>query len=132
VSAQLRSDEGVRFRPYLDTANPPNISIGIGRNLSAEGVSRGEIALMFDNDLADAEHAVRLLVPRFDLLSDGRKAVLMNMAFNLGYARLAKFVRMLRAVNEGRYTDAAAEIRDSELAPARKERLAVQMGSTAA
>jgi lysozyme len=133
VSAQLKVDEGFRTKPYVDTAG--KITIGIGRNLTDNGVNRGEIALMFDNDLVVAETGARMLVPRFDALSDARKAVLMNMVFNMGYARVALFVKTLKAINDGRFSDAAAEMRASiwyEQTGDRAKRLVAQMeGDTA-
>lgn len=104
VSAQLRIDEGYRLKPYTDTAG--KTSIGIGRNLSDVGVNRGEIALMFDNDLATAEHTAKLLLVNFSTLSDVRKAVVINMAFNMGYNVLAQFVNTLKAIDERRWDDA--------------------------
>lgn len=106
LHAQLRIDEGYRLRPYTDTVG--KITIGIGRNLTDGGVNRGEIALMFDNDLATAERVAHLLVDNFDSLSDSRKAVVMNMAFNMGYNTLATFVNTLKAINGQRWNDAAA------------------------
>lgn len=133
VSAQLKVDEGFRTKPYVDTAG--KITIGIGRNLTDNGVNRGEIALMFDNDLVVAETGARMLVPRFDALSDARKAVMMNMVFNMGYARVALFVKTLKAINDGRFSDAAAEMRASiwyEQTGDRAKRLVAQMeGDTA-
>jgi lysozyme len=114
LHAQLRVDEGVRLKPYVDTVG--KISVGVGRNLTDNGISRGECALMFDNDLADAEHTARLLVPNFNSLSDVRKSVVMNMAFNMGYNVLAGFVNTLKAIEERRWNDAAAGMKASKWA----------------
>ena len=43
----------------------------------------------------------------FDSLTDNRKVVILSLAYNLGYTKLAKFVNTLKAVNEGRWEDAA-------------------------
>lgn len=112
LHAQLRVDEGYRLKPYTDTVG--KLSIGIGRNLADVGVNRGEIALMFDNDLATAEHAARLLIPSFDSLSDVRKAVVVNLAFNMGYDVLAGFVNTLKAIEERRWADAKAGLKASK------------------
>ncbi len=106
LHAQLRVDEGYRDRPYRDTVG--KTTIGIGRNLTDVGVSRGEIALMFDNDLATAENASRRLVPSFDSLSDVRKSVVVNLAFNMGFNTLSQFVNTLKAIDERRWGDAAS------------------------
>ena len=104
LHAQLRIDEGVRFKPYTDSVG--KTTIGIGRNLTDIGINRGEMALMFDNDLASAEHTARLLVPNFETLTDARKAVVVNMAFNMGFNALSTFVNTLKAIEEGRWVDA--------------------------
>ena len=114
LHAQLRIDEGEPLKPYVDSVG--KVSIGIGRNLTDNGISRGERALMFDNDLASAEHTARLLVPTFDQLSDVRKAAFVNLAFNMGYNVLAQFVNTLKAAQEGRWNDVSAGILSSKYA----------------
>ena len=125
---QLRIDEDERFKPYRCTAGA--LTIGVGRNLDAKGIRPDESALMLENDINDAERDACALVPNFDALTDARKAVVVNMAFNLGRDRLSKFANTLRAINEGRYDDAATEMLDSAWAKqvgARATRLADQM-----
>lgn len=109
---QLRIDEGVRTKPYIDTVG--KLSIGVGRNLDDVGVRPDEIALMLENDLAEAEKAARILVKNFDELSPMRKAVVLNMAFNLGINKLGQFVNTLRAINEGRFGAAADGMKASK------------------
>ena len=111
VRPQLIIDEDKRNKPYRDTVG--KLTIGVGRNLDDKGLSDGEIALMLEHDINDAERDARALVPNFDALSDARKAVLVNMAFNLGRNRLAAFVRMLSAVRSEQYDAAARHMLDS-------------------
>lgn len=111
---QLRIDEGVKKFPYVDTMG--KLSIGVGRNLADCGVSDDEIDLLLTNDIARAEQTARYLLPGFDDLSDVRKYVMCNLAFNLGQEKLAEFQKLLLAVHEGRWTDAASEILDSRYA----------------
>ena len=118
--AQLPIDEGKRSKPYKDTVGI--LTIGVGRNLE-KGLSDDEIALLLKNDIAEADKAARTVFPAFDSLTEARKAVLVNMAFNLGQARLAGFVNTLKAIAEGRYDDAA----DGMLA----SKWAVQVGQRA-
>lgn len=130
LRVQLRVDEGEKPKPYSDSAG--KITIGIGRNLTDVGISRGEQALMFDNDLVMAERTARALVPTFDSLSDVRKAVVMNMAFNMGYTTFATFVNTLKAINEHRFIDAASGMLLSKWATqvgARASRLAESIQS---
>lgn len=128
ASEQIRRDEGVRAKPYRDTVG--KLTIGIGRNLDDVGLSEEEIAFLFENDLDDAVDDAKALVPEFDKLSETRKAVLVNMSFNMGRGTLSGFRKFLAAVNEGRFQDASAEMLNSTWAQqvsSRAVRLARQM-----
>lgn len=105
VRTELTVDEGVRRKPYIDTRG--KTSIGIGRNLTDNGLSPAEIDFLFGNDVATAEREARAVFPTFDQLSDNRKAVVINMAFNMGQETLGQFHGMIAAVNGGDYDGAA-------------------------
>lgn len=125
---ELPIDEGSRAHPYRDTVG--KLTIGVGRNLDDVGLRPNEIYYLLDNDIADAEDTARSIVDTFDQLSDERKAVLVNMAFNLGRDRLMGFAQMLQAVRDERWDDAAAAMLDSKWAiqvGARATRLADAM-----
>ena len=110
----LERDEGLRLRPYLDTASPPRLTIGYGRNLTDRGISYSEANDMLENDAYQAIADAKTFVPNWDALDVVRQNVLANMAFNLGKTRLATFKKMLAAVNEGRYEAAAYEMVNSK------------------
>ena len=94
--AQLRVDEGVKNKPYRDTKG--KLTIGVGHNLDDKGLSPEAIAFILEKDIDDAEYDARSLFPNFDDLSDARKAVLIQMAFNLGSAGLTLFRKFRKAV----------------------------------
>ena len=126
--AQLMADEGNKRFPYRCTAG--KLTIGVGRNLDDVGISDDEIKYLLNNDIYRAEIAARTLFPSFDSLSDARKAVLINMAFNLGQTRLAGFKRLREAVEAKAWEQAAVEMLDSKWAVQvgqRAQRLAQQM-----
>lgn len=128
LRTQLPIDEDRRAKPYRDTEG--KTTIGVGRNLDDVGLHPDEIALMLENDIAEAERTARKLVHHFDELSEARKAVVCNMAFNMGMERLAGFVLALRAINDRRFGDAADEMLDSKWARQvgeRAQRLAREM-----
>jgi len=128
--AALKRDEGLRLKPYLDTASPPRVTIGYGRNLSDNGISAVEAHDLLTRDAIQAQRDAAELVPNWLLLDDVRQNVLANMAFNIGKAGLAKFPKLLAAVNEHRFKDAAAEMVNSKWAGqvgARAARLAQEM-----
>jgi len=125
---QLKFDEGVRQFPYKCSAG--KTSIGVGRNLDDVGLSPYEINVLLENDLVKAENDAKILFPSFDKLSDVRKSVLINMAFNLGRSRLEGFKNFKAAVEAGKFHIAAEEMLSSRWAQQvgkRAERLAHQM-----
>lgn len=102
---QLTLHEGKRRKAYRCTAG--YLSVGVGRNLDANGLREDEIALMLRNDIAEAETALDREVPWWRTLDDVRRKVLVDMMFNLGPASFAGFVRTLWNVRNGRYEIAA-------------------------
>ena|SRR5678816_3388503 len=128
VRVQLKVDEGVRVKPYRDSVG--KLTIGVGRNLDDVGISAKELEFLLDNDIDAAEKTAQTLFPSFDELSDARKAVLVNMAFNVGQARLSGFSKLRAAVERKDFEAASREMLDSgwasQVGP-RATRLAAQM-----
>lgn len=113
LMAQLSIDEGRKKKLYKDTASPPKWTIGVGRNIEDRGLREDEIDLMLFNDIKEAEGIARSLVPQFDKLGDVRQEVLVNMAFNMGMPRLSGFKKMLAALSDYDYQEAADQMEDS-------------------
>jgi lysozyme len=111
VQDMLRHQEGERLTPYVDSVG--KVTIGIGRNLTDKGISIEESRTFFYRDVADAMEDVRHCFSCYDALSRPRQLVLISMAFNLGRARLSKFVRFIGAVHLGKYDEAAEEMLNS-------------------
>lgn len=114
LSKRLELDEGKHPGMYLDTVG--KWTAGVGRNLSDRAFSEDEIQLMLSNDINMAAKDVRQLVPGFDNLDDVRQEVLVNMSFNLGYARLGGFKKFIAAVNASEFAEASLEMLDSKWA----------------
>ena len=108
---QLKRHEGFSAFPYLDTAG--KWTIGYGRNLSDVGISIEEAENLLEYDMGKAIAAAEKLFPGFDSLNDTRRAVIANMAFNLGQARLSKFKKFIAAVQSGDFEEASAQMLDS-------------------
>jgi lysozyme len=128
VRDQLRQDEGIRAKPYKDSVG--KLTIGIGRNLDDVGLSPYEINILLESDLIRAEDAAMKCFDNFASLSDARKAVLMNMAFNLGQPRLSEFKKLKSAVEANDWDWAAKEMLSSkwsEQVGMRAQRLAKAM-----
>jgi lysozyme len=131
VRAQLRIDEGEVAHAYMDSEG--FWTIGVGRLIDKRRGGRlrkDEIALLLENDITDAETDARTLFSSFDGLSPIRRAVLVNMAFNLGRERLAGFNNLRSAIAAGDFSTAAQEMLASKWASQvgiRAQRLAKQM-----
>ena len=108
---QLKVDEGFRTHPYRDTVG--KLTIGVGRNLDDVGLRGDEVELMLGNDVADADAIAKQLFDNFGDLTEPRKAVLVNMAFNLGLKKLAAFAMLRSAISSGQWEQAADDMLES-------------------
>jgi len=108
---QLYRDEGLRLHPYEDTVG--KLTVGVGRNLDDKGISEEEADAMLSNDIQEVEEGLANEIPWIVHLDDVRKAVLLNMAFNLGVGGLMSFSNMLQAVQEWDWEWAGKEMENS-------------------
>lgn len=104
----LIKHEGLRLFPYKDTKG--KLTIGVGRNLDSMGITESEAVCLLDNDIRRVTMEVTRFFPWFAGLNEARRAVIINMAFNLGLTRLRKFKRMIAAIEKPDYVLAAAEM----------------------
>lgn len=124
----IKRHEGLRYKPYLCTAKL--LTIGYGRCLERQGINREEAELMFRNDMERSEIAVRDMVPNYDRLCEPRKAVLLDMCFQMGPVGFGKFINMVSSVRREDFQSAGDHILDSLYAtqtPERAKRNADQM-----
>lgn len=111
---QLIRDEGLRLKPYTDQFD--NATIGVGRNLSANGISHAEAMLLLEHDIDAAILDLARNFPWFEALDPVRQRVLVNVRFNLGPTKLRTFTRFLKAMAAGDYQKAAVALRESRWA----------------
>lgn len=111
---QLIEHEG--FHPYPPRRPAGKLTIGIGRNLEANGISEHEALYMLYNDLCRVRGELESHLPCFAALSEARRIALIDMCFNLGLPDFLGFERMLAALNAGDYDRAAREMLDSKWA----------------
>lgn len=112
----VKDHEGCRLHPYTDTVG--KVTIGYGRNLDDRGVTLAEATAMLDHDLQIAKTDARswLGADYWGELSEVRKAVLIDLSFNIGRSRLRGFVLCKKALQDGDYSRAADEMLDSRWA----------------
>lgn len=128
LQEQFLRDEGLRLRPYQDTAG--KWSIGVGRNLSDVGISRAEALFLLQNDIQAATQSLETFLPWTAALDDGRLSALVAMTFNMGIWGLCEFKLFLAAVQAGDWSEARDQILQSKWAEevgARAQRLAIQI-----
>ena len=104
IEQMLMQDEGFRSNPYLDNGNT---SIGFGRNLTTNGISRGEALYLMQNDLDNIELGLKLRFPVTQDLDRVRYYVVVTMAYTMGLDNLAEFNDMWTALEQRQYDRAA-------------------------
>lgn len=125
---RLKQDEGFRSETYEDSVGV--LTIGYGTNLE-QGITKEQAECLLRTEVEKKSRRVKDALPElWETLSETRKAVLVNMAFNLGTEGMLSFKAMLKAVRAGNFDTAADEMLDSkwhEQVGRRAERLAKQM-----
>jgi len=114
IAKQLELHEGLRLNPYYCTAG--KLTIGVGRNLESNGISKAEAYFMLENDVINVMAELDDQIPWWRDLSEVRKRVLVDMAFNMGTFGLMKFKKTLESIHKGDYASAAEEMLDSKWA----------------
>ena len=119
--AMLKRHEGVKHFAYRDSEGI--LTIGCGRNISSSpinkgiGVSDDEIDYMLQNDIERTIKELSSEYPWFNELEEGaRKDAIINMHFNLGRPRFAKFKKAIAHMEAANHDMAAIEFLDSRWA----------------
>lgn len=105
--------EGLRLKAYQD---PLGVwSIGYGTNLQELTIDRGLATRWLASKLAESERECERF-PWYAGLSPKRQRALVELTYNLGMPRLTGFTKMLQAMSERKYDDAARELLNSKWA----------------
>jgi lysozyme len=129
--AQIQRHEGLVLNAYQDHLG--YWTIGYGRLIDKRkggGISQQEAEYLLQNDINGVTQALERQITFWNRLNEPRKAVLMNMAFQMGVAGLLKFKNTLASVESGNFEDAAARMLKSKWAeqtPTRAKEMANQM-----
>ncbi|HBY67482.1 MAG TPA: hypothetical protein DEG69_06835, partial [Flavobacteriaceae bacterium] len=117
----LKRHEGVKAHAYKDQFGTWHI--GAGRNIHPDGNNKGtglsddEIDYMLSNDIVRTIKELTEEYEWFKELDEGaRRDGIINMHFNLGRYRFAKFVKAIGHMEAENYDKAAAEFLDSRWA----------------
>ena len=125
----LAEDEGKRLDMYQDTKKI--WTIGIGHNLEEKGISDAVCSLMFQEDIDDARKDAEKF-RWYSKLNAARRAVILNMIFNMGLTRFSGFKKTIEYIEQGLYLSASKEMLDSkwardDVSPTRSGRLSEMM-----
>lgn len=104
---QLRRHEGLRLDPYK--CSEGYLTIGYGRNIETNGISEAEAEFMLLNDLLACESELKT-EGWYNQLDEVRRAVILNMAFNLGKPTLLKFRKFIGRLSDNDYEGASKEM----------------------
>jgi len=122
----IEEDEDDVLTPYRDTVGV--LTVGRGHNLERP-ITQAQSDAYFKQDIADAESSLKNY-RWYALLDIVRRAVVLNMMFNLGAPRFAGFKKMLAALGHADFATASDEMLDSKWAMQvgkRADRLAKMM-----
>jgi lysozyme len=113
--------EGLRQKAYDDQTGKilrrgqtlhGNLTIGVGRNLSARGLTRSEVSILLEHDIARASSAAAEY-PYYDALTEARQAVCVSMVFNTGPRGWGTFKKCHAALGRGDWNEASVQLLDS-------------------
>ena len=114
ATRQLMRHEGFEPKPYKCTKK--KWSIGFGINLETESIPY-EVALFWlEYKVEECDTILSGELSFYNLLTDNRKSVLINMCFNMGVSGLLGFVKTLKFIEQGKFLDASKEMLDSNWA----------------
>lgn len=105
LKTELTNDEGCKNKPYTDTVG--KLTIGVGRNLTDNGLSNDEIDVLLTNDINQVVAQLNKSLPWWSDMTDNRQRVLANMVFNMGINAVLQFKNTLTFMRTGQYDKAA-------------------------
>lgn len=115
----IKHHEACKLHPYIDTVG--KLTIGWGRNIQDNGISKAEADYLFENDFNRCQ-ADLIKYKWYTDQPQNIQYALMDMCFNLGIGKLLGFKKMIAALQEKNYTQAAIEALDSKWATQVKTR----------
>ena len=118
---ELKIDEGCKYEVYLDHLGLP--TFGIGHLITEKdpehqmgiGTPVDEIRVneAFEQDVHVTIGECQKLFDDWDELPETARLITANMMFNMGRHRLSKFKKMIQAIKDGDWLEAAEQMQDS-------------------
>jgi len=135
LEKRIIENEGYRNKIYKDTRGFPTIGVGhlvTENDEFEEGKEYSKEILMtvFRKDVAKAEEGAKKLIGHIEGLHPEAKNLIIEMVFQMGTSGVSKFAKMLLALEEKNYKEAAVQMLDSRWArqtPQRCQRMAKMM-----
>ena len=110
----IKHHEGFRANAY--TCPVGKLTVGYGRNLDDKGLTESEADYLLSNDIQTSISELSRKIEYRNLKDPIRRAVLIDMHYNLGITRLNGFKKMWAAISDQDFNRAADEMRDSRWA----------------
>lgn len=112
IRKMLERDEGLRLKPYR--CSQGFLTIGVGRNLDSNGITKATAMQMLDEDVDAAVRGCRRIFDQlFESWSENRQLGWINLAFNLGFASLSQFKNTIRAARVNDWESVEKGLRNS-------------------
>lgn len=108
----VKKFESCSLKPYHCPAK--KLTIGYGRNLDDNGISKFEAELLLENDLSDVKLELEDKLKFFHELDDIRQNVVIEMAYNMGVPKFLNFKNTLKYLKEKDFLNASIEMLNSK------------------
>lgn len=113
IKSMIQKHEGYRDRVYLDSLGVPTVGYGHALHVGSR-IPFKVAALLFEQDYKGALSDYEILIKNYNLkLNPVRRAVLIDMLFNMGLLKVYGFKKFLAALEAQVYSKAAEEMLDS-------------------
>lgn len=114
VKERLKEWEGMVLKPY--ECSQGYTSIGIGRNLEANGISEEEAMVLLDNDIIKCFKNLDKQWPVWRNFPEDAQAIVLDLVFNLGINSWMSFRKTRAYMELGEWEKAGDELLNSKYA----------------
>ena len=110
----LIKHEGIRVHPYK--CSEDKLTIGIGRNLEANGISEEEAMYLLGNDIDRVINNLDKIFPAWKVMPKRARLVCIDMSFQMGITGFMNFRRTRALMEMGAWLEASEELLRSKYA----------------